>query len=68
MYVFSQVERIPETASDISPYATSNLQTLPIGGNNRTLARTETATGRNTLQGRTETTGRNTLGWNDIQI
>ena len=29
--VRSKVEKIPETANEISPYATSNLQTLPVG-------------------------------------
>jgi len=42
--VRSQVEKIPETAADISPYATSNFQTMPMGG----------PTGRNTI-GRKET-------------
>eukprot|EP00090_Calanus_glacialis_P038689 TRINITY_DN6743_c0_g1_i1.p1 TRINITY_DN6743_c0_g1~~TRINITY_DN6743_c0_g1_i1.p1 ORF type:complete len:1180 (-),score=156.79 TRINITY_DN6743_c0_g1_i1:583-4122(-) len=42
--VRSQVEKIPETAADISPYATSNFQTMPMGG----------PIGRNTI-GRKET-------------
>ena len=40
--VRSKVELIPETASDISPYATSNLQTMPLGGGRGTLGRNET--------------------------
>ena len=39
-----EVEKIPETAADISPYATSNFQTMPMGG----------PAGRNTI-GRKET-------------
>ena len=35
-----QVEKIPETAADISPYATSHFQqTLPVGGGRGTLGR-----------------------------
>jgi hypothetical protein len=37
-----QVEKIPETASDISPYATSALQPTPGKGNTATLGRKET--------------------------
>jgi len=41
--VRSQVEKIPETAADISPYATSHFQqTLPVGGGRGTLGRAET--------------------------
>jgi hypothetical protein len=36
------VEKIPETASDISPYATSALQPTPGKGNTATLGRKET--------------------------
>ena len=55
--VRSKIEKIPETASDISPYATSNLQTLPAGGRQHTLGRTETLTpgGRQHTLGRNET-------------
>ena len=41
--VRSQVEKIPETATDISPYATSNFQqTMPMGGGRNTMGRKET--------------------------
>ena len=42
--VRSQVEKIPEIAADITPYATSNFQTMPMGepiGRN-TIGRKET--------------------------
>jgi hypothetical protein len=49
LYLYKQVEKIPETASDISPYATSNLQQQPLqrgggggGGGTNTLGRKET--------------------------
>merc|ERR1719282_2108118 len=42
--VRSQVEKIPETAADISPYATSDFQTMPLnsGMGRNTIGRKET--------------------------